>query len=77
MIWVLAGLYLGRDLAVLCHYAPLLTFISWGVCAAVLWKATLIARFGASHALMPVLFTAVVGTILFLVAIRMTREHAG
>src|ERR1017187_4192618 len=34
--WVLAGLYLGRDLAVRCHYYPLLTMLCWAASAIVL-----------------------------------------
>src|SRR5258708_33394051 len=29
IVWILAGLYLGRDIAIYCHYAPLLTLLSW------------------------------------------------
>ncbi len=75
IIWVLAGLYLGRDIAVLCHYNGLLTLICWGACAVVLIKPGPIARFGASHAVISFLLTAAVGTVLFLVAFAMTREQ--
>ena len=75
ILWVLAGLYLGRDIAVLCHYNPLLTLISWGAFAVVLAKPVAIARFGASHIVIPALLSAAVGTVLLLVAFAMTRQE--
>jgi hypothetical protein len=75
IIWVLAGLYLGRDIAVLCHYNGLLTLICWSGSAVVLIKPGPIARFGASHIVISALLSAAVGTVLFLVAFAMTRER--
>jgi hypothetical protein len=74
IIWVLGGLYLGRDITILCHYNPLLTFIAWGASAVVLFRPAPIARFGASHVVLPAMLSAAVGTMLFLVAFAMTRE---
>ena len=74
MIWVLAGLYLGRDIAVLCHYNGLLTLVCWGASALVLVKPGPIARFGASHIVIPALLSLALGTALFLVAFAATRE---
>ena len=74
MIWVLAGLYLGRDIAVLCHYNGLLTLVCWVGSALVFIKPGPIARFGASHMVISALLSAAVGTVLFLVAFAMTRE---
>ncbi len=73
IVWVLAGLYLGRDIAILCHYNPLLTLISWAAFAVVLFKPRPIARFGASHVAIPAMLSIVVGVILFFVAFAMTR----
>jgi hypothetical protein len=75
LVWVLAGLYLGRDIAILCHYNPLLTLISWAAFAVVLFKPAAIARFGASHVVIPAILSAVVGAVLFLVGFAMTREN--
>ena len=75
MVWVLGGLYLGRDIAVLCHYTPLLTLICWGVSVLVLAKPAAIARFGASHIVMSTLLSLAVGTVLFIVAFVVTREE--
>ena len=76
MIWVLAGLYLGRDIAVLCHYNGLLTLVSWGASALVFIKPAPIARFGAAHIVVSALLSAALGAVLFLVAFAMSREAA-
>jgi hypothetical protein len=74
VVWVLAGLYLGRDIAILCHYTPLLILICWAASAVVLFRPASIVRFGAAHVLLSALLSAAVGTILFGVAFAMTRE---
>jgi hypothetical protein len=74
IVWVLAGLYLGRDIAVLCHYNGLLTLLCWGASALVFIKPGPIARFGASHMVISALLSAALGTVLFLVAFAMSRE---
>jgi len=74
IFWILAGLYLGRDIAILCHYNGLLTLLSWAACGVVFFKAASIARFGASHVVIPAVASAVIGAVLFLVAFAMTRE---
>jgi uncharacterized membrane protein len=74
IIWVLAGLYLGRDIAVLCHYNGLLTLVCWGLSALVMIKPGPIARFGASHSVVSALLSAALGAALFLVAFAMSRE---
>ena len=74
VIWVLAGLYLGRDIAVLCHYNGLLTLVCWGAFALVFFKPGPIARFGAAHMVISALLSAALGTVLFLVAFAMSRE---
>ncbi len=75
IIWVLAGLYLGRDIAILCHYNPLLTLISWAAFAAVLFKMAWIAKFGAAHIVLPAALSIGLGLTLLLVAWVMTRER--
>jgi hypothetical protein len=77
IIWVLAGLYLGRDIAVLCHYNGLLTLVSWGASALVFIKPASIARFGAAHIVVSALLSAALGTVLFLVAFATSREAGG
>jgi len=75
ILWVLGGLYLGRDLTILCHYNPLLTLLSWAVSGFVLFKPGVIANFGRSHVLVPALLSAVVGIVLIAVAFAFTRER--
>lgn len=75
IVWVLAGLYLGRDVAILCHYNPLLTLISWFACGIVLIRSRPIAGFGASHLIISALLSVVAGAVLLLVAVAMTRER--
>src|SRR5260370_36757119 len=53
VVWVLAGLYLGRDLAIFCHYAPLLTLMTLAAIMTVIVKALSISNFGASHVVLP------------------------
>lgn len=76
IFWVLAGVYLGRDITILCHYNPLLTLISWTAFGIVLLKPVPISRFGAAHVAIPGIISAVVGASVFLVACAMTREKA-
>jgi hypothetical protein len=74
-VWILAGLYLGRDIAVFCHYAPLLTLVCWGMCAFVIHQAKSIAAFGAAHGFMAALFSLAAALALFFVAWVMTRRQ--
>jgi hypothetical protein len=74
-VWMLAGLYLGRDLTILCHYNPLLTLICWAASGIVLVRPAAIARFGASHIWIPAFLSIAVGAILFFTAFVMTREE--
>ncbi len=75
MVWILAGLYLGRDIAIFCHYNPLLTLLSWIAFGFVLIKPAAIAKFGASHVVVPALLSIVLSAILLRVAFTMTRER--
>ncbi|HLY98095.1 MAG TPA: hypothetical protein VKT33_03415 [Candidatus Angelobacter sp.] len=75
IVWVLAGLYLGRDIAVYCHYAPPLTLVCWAVCALVIHKAKSVAAFGTTHGFLSGMFSLAAALLLFLVALRMTRRQ--
>jgi hypothetical protein len=74
MVWVLAGLYLGRDVTILCHYNPLLTLLAWAASGFVLFRLGPMANFGRSHVVMPAVLSGAVGVVLVLVAYAMTRE---
>src|SRR5260370_42535670 len=66
IFWILAGLYLGRDIAILCHYNPLLTLLSWALCGVVFFKAASIAKLGAAYVLIPAEAAARLGEVAFL-----------
>lgn len=74
IFWIAAGLYLGRDVAIYCHYAPLLTLIVWGGCLLLLAKIQMIAKFGAGHVVGPAILSVAVAAALFFVAWRRTME---
>ena len=75
IVWVLAGLYLGRDLAILCHYAPLLTLVCWAMCGLVLLRPAQIMKFGGAHAFISAMLSIALAAILLGVAVRRTRER--
>jgi len=75
LVWVLGGVYLGRDIAILCHYNPLLTLLSWAAFGMIVFAPHRIASFGVSHVVLSGLFSILVGAILGLVAYGMTRNQ--
>jgi hypothetical protein len=77
IVWVLAGLYLGRDIAVLCHYNPLLTLLAWAASGFVLFKPGVIANFGRSHVVTAAAISSALGIVVLVVAVAMTRERDG
>jgi len=76
LVWVLGGVYLGRDIAILCHYNPLLTLISWAGFGIIMFAAHRIATFGASHFVLSGLLSVVAAGVLGLVAFGMTRNQS-
>ncbi len=74
MVWVLAGLYMGRDLAIFCHYAPPLTLVALAAVMTVFVKAPSIAKFGASHAAIPAVLSIAVAAV-FIVHIYRSRKR--
>jgi hypothetical protein len=74
IVWVLAGVYLGRDITILCHYNPLLTLLSWAAFALVVFRPAPIATLGRTHVVAPVLLSAVLAMAILLVARVLTRE---
>lgn len=75
LVWLLAGLYLGRDVTILCHYNPLLTLMTWVGSALVLFRPAPIADFGRSHTAAVGALTLAVGTILLGVALIATHQR--
>ena len=74
VVWVLAGLYLGRDLAIFCHYAPLLTLVVWIAVMTVVVKASSISRFGASHLVIPAVLSLAVAVLFIARIYRSSRQ---
>lgn len=63
VVWVLAGLYVGRDFAIFCHYAPFLVLVVWAAAATLVAKANSISKFGASHAVIPAVITFAIAAV--------------
>lgn len=76
VVWVLAGVYLGRDITILCHYNPLLTLLSWAAFVLVVLNPARMAKFGAAHTAISGVLSLALATILLLVAVAMTRQKA-
>jgi hypothetical protein len=49
LAWMLAGLYLGRDMAILCHYALVLLPVVWAGMFVVMAEAKQLEVFGRLH----------------------------
>jgi hypothetical protein len=49
LVWVLAGVYLGRDVAIVCHYAPILLPAIWVAIFVVLAETKRLELFGRRH----------------------------
>ena len=63
-VWFLAGLYLGRDFAIFCHYAPFLVLAVWAGVVFLLPKARVIGAFGTSHTAMAAALSLAVAVLL-------------
>jgi hypothetical protein len=73
VIWAAAGLYLGRDLAILCHYAPVLFLLILAALVAAFMAAKPVAVFGRQHPACGIGLTALVLAIQIWVARAATR----
>lgn len=49
LVWMVAGLYLGRDVAVICHYAPVLLLVIWTAMFVLVAEARHVEMFGRRH----------------------------
>jgi hypothetical protein len=74
VVWLVAGLYIGRDIAVLSHYAPVLLLVIWAMMLGLSSAARVVAGFGRQHPAAGLLLTAVVLVVQIGVAWRMTRR---
>ncbi|MGE5323407.1 MAG: hypothetical protein ACM3SW_11120 [Actinomycetota bacterium] len=73
-VWAVAGLYLGRDIAILCHYAPLLFLVLLAGVFTLLYASKPIALFGRQHPAAGVGLTALVLVTQLFVAWRAARS---
>lgn len=74
VIWAVAGLYLGRDVAILCHYAPLLFLILLASAFTFLYAVKPIAFFGRQHPAAGAGFTLLLLATQMFVASRAVRS---
>jgi hypothetical protein len=77
LIWFAAGIYLGRDFAILCHYMLPLPLVALVPALLLAGKAQAIARFGATHVIIPVALSAGIGLLQIAVAYLSTRSEQG
>ncbi|HTC94841.1 MAG TPA: hypothetical protein VK699_15475 [Terriglobales bacterium] len=75
VVWILAGLYLGRDFAILCHYAPFLVLVVWAAAAILVAKAPAISKFGASHTVIPAVISFGVAVVFIAHVYRSNKER--
>jgi hypothetical protein len=73
IVWVVAGLFLGRDLAIICHYAPPLLLLIWGAMYGVVAGAKPVGALGRRHPAAGVLLTVFVLALQIWIARRSTR----
>lgn len=74
LIWLVAGVYLGRDFAVLCHYAIPLALLPWIALFVLSAKAHALAQFGVSHRFIAALISTAMGILVMSFAYLFTRN---
>ncbi len=81
-VWIIAGLYLGRDFAILCHYAPVLTLLTWAVFIAFIIYVPRFKGVGAAHPNLALGFSLAILAVQILVfwryaaAMRETKDRS-
>jgi hypothetical protein len=74
-LWVLAGLYLGRDLAIFCHYLPFLTLVVLAGCALALAKGDDVFKWGGRHGpILAIVLTLAIAALVAVNALRFARQ---
>ena len=74
LVWIVAGVYLGRDFAIICHYALPLALVAWIALFLLAAKGRAIARFGDFHPLISVLLSVGVTALQVIVANLLMRK---
>lgn len=64
LIWVVAGIYFGRDFAILCHYIPGAFLACWFLLAVVASKASAMRDYGIAHHAVAAAATATVALLV-------------
>lgn len=75
LVWVIAGVYLGRDFAIVCHYALPLALVAWAFAVILVNESQALARFGRSHVLVPALLSLGIAILQIAVAWRLTPKE--
>lgn len=73
-VWFLAGLYLGRDVAIFCHYALPLALVVWVAAFLALSKATSISKFGTSHVMVPAIISLALAAVFIAQIYRSSKQ---
>jgi hypothetical protein len=74
LLWLVAGLYLARDLAIYCHYLPVLTLPVLAGCILVWLKGNAIFGWGERHSpLLAIALTLALTALLLISAVRVAR----
>jgi hypothetical protein len=76
LLWMLAGLYLGRDVAILCHYAPVLLPAIWVAMFVLLAEAKHVELFGRRHPAAGLVLTFVALLVQLIMAWRSAAHRA-
>lgn len=76
LVWMAAGLFIGRDVAIVCHYAPFLVLLIWAAMYAVIAESKRLATFGRQHPAAGVLLTALLFVLQIWIAWRHTRRES-
>lgn len=74
LVWMVAGLFIGRDVAIVCHYAPFLVLLIWAAMYAVIAESQRLATFGRQHPGAGVLLTALLVVLQIWIAGRSTKR---
>lgn len=70
LLWMLVGLYLGRDVAIVCHYAPVLLVAIWAAIFVLLAETRHVELFAQRHPAAGIVLTFVALLVQLIVAWR-------
>lgn len=76
LVWFVAGLFLGRDVAIVCHYAPFLVLLIWAAMYAVIAESQRLGGLGRRHPAAGLLLTFLLIAMQIWIARRSTRAES-